>query len=96
MQLCECCAVCVFCEQEPTAALGTLPPPITANGPNNVPGEQQLTQALSGPLITAGPENRGLNPVPRSGKPNIQGPAVAVGSSLISLFSCGYPNRNDA
>lgn len=55
-----------------------LPSPISADSPKVVPGQEQLTQALSGPLTTEGPKTRGLQDVPSSGKINMNGPKVAV------------------
>lgn len=66
--------------QEATAKLGVLPPPISAKSPKTVPGQDQLTQALGGPLTTDGPETRGLINTRRSGEVNDDGAAVAVGS----------------
>lgn len=48
--------------QEPVAALGSIPPPLTAAGPANVPGEDALAQSLVGPLETADAASRGLTP----------------------------------
>ena len=50
------------CTQEATAALGDLPPPLTASGPANITGELDLTQSLVGPPQTAAASSRGLTP----------------------------------
>lgn len=71
--------------QEPTRCLGNIPPTVTAIGnttrPQSVEGQLQLTQALTGPLATPGPEFRGLRPTPPNGTPNTNGPRVKVAVS---------------
>lgn len=66
--------------QQSIRATGKLPKPVTAAGPRNVTGEEQLTQSFDGPLTTAGPENRGLKPVPARGSVNERNASVVVGT----------------
>lgn len=80
--------------QESIASLGMVPPPINATSPSTVPGEDQLTQSLGGPLTSVGPETRGLQPVPASGNVNDDGSAVAVGTPNGTIPS-GYIPKPD-
>jgi hypothetical protein len=45
-------------------AVGKIAPPITADGPESVPGEDTLIQAMNGALEDATPNTRGLRPAP--------------------------------
>ena len=48
-----------FLQQESVAELGEIPGPITAEGPDSVPGEKDLTQELSGQLEDETYKSRG-------------------------------------
>ena len=79
-------------KQESVAAVGKLPPPITADGPDSVPGENSLTQAVNGPLEDATPYTRGLRPAPDTAiVPALSGMAMAPSSGMAGA-AAGAPS----
>lgn len=49
------------CMQLAVSDIKKIPPPVTPEGPSEIPGEKALTQELkSGPLVNEKPETRGL------------------------------------
>ncbi len=80
--------------QESVAAVGKIAPPITADGPETVPGEDTLIQAMNGALEDASPNTRGLRPAPATADvPGLSGgtmvrPPAPAPPMLHALQAC--------